>query len=934
MYKMKKLYFILSFQILFLAAVLGQFIPKGMNYQAVARDKSGNLMSNQNISLKIFLFSVDNQTRANHFSELHHLKTNELGLFNLVIGEGEENQGEYGLVPWNLKNIWLEVDLIERGTNRFSAISNSKLLAVPYAIHAGTATRLTEKTTGRDVESLKVDPGVRSNFWSVFGNAKSNESGNLYHPNALGTTDMVDLIMITDNVERLRILSGGDIITKLNFAIGKNLNVGDNATITLNATICDSLIVKKNVLFNSSGGSTINYGPFIVAKMSPSLLSGKLTVDLATDLNSNLTVHGPTDLNDSLLVNNMSPTKLTGSLQVDLITNLNDSLFVNNMAPVFLSGTLNVDSMATFDDRVKILSQHSTDTSGLTPTGSLQVGGGAYIAENLYVGGVAKFGGPVAFGGAVSITDLTQSISPSTGALKVSGGVGIGLNLNVGGAAMLGGMVTIKDLTESLDPTSGALKILGGVGIAKRLNVGGSAYFGNTFNVAGATTMNDSFGVTSTQNYVATFINQSAQNGIAIKIGNSSPGLANNYLEFRNNAGGVVGRIEGENGTEYTNNPSYLVEIGKLNSAILSSEIAWAISIVTLVIAAAQIIARVAAFTTCVGLGAMACIPVISMIVKAGVDFAAAEVQEIAAGGAVDQANNAKNAYTTYKMNHIGVTYESGAGDYAEWLPKADTNEVFLPGQIVSVKKGFIQKELNSSDKLLVISSKPIVLGNAPDHSEHGKYERVAFLGQIPVHVIGKVNVGDYILPSGDNDGFGRAKAPGDMEVEDYLDIVGIAWSASSNDTYNLINVAIGLNTTDINQVILKQRKKIEDLMLDFDKRNAILANLVPGYKNAAAKKINNPEPAMSLNNSISNPPASTNVQPNPYSVSNDQLKQLLDNAEKILSEKGIDTGDNAFWNKLKSDPVYKDQFIEQLQEKIKKDIPKQLEKLIPKAND
>lgn len=76
------------------------------------------------------------------------------------------------------------------------------------------------------------------------------------------------------------------------------------------------------------------------------------------------------------------------------------------------------------------------------------------------------------------------------------------------------------------------------------------------------------------------------------------------------------------------------------------------------------------------------------------------------------------------------------------------------------------------------------------------------------MHVIGKVNVGDYILPSGDNDGFGRAKAPGDMEVEDYLDIVGIAWSASSNDTYNLINVAIGLNTTDINQVILKQRKR------------------------------------------------------------------------------------------------------------------------------
>ncbi|MBL0109629.1 MAG: hypothetical protein IPP42_01675 [Saprospiraceae bacterium] len=83
-----------------------------------------------------------------------------------------------------------------------------------------------------------------STEWSVLGNAKTDASGNLFRINSLGTSDFVDVIMITDNVERLRILPGGDIITKLNFEIGKNLNVIGSAGIQNNLTIGDSLIVK------------------------------------------------------------------------------------------------------------------------------------------------------------------------------------------------------------------------------------------------------------------------------------------------------------------------------------------------------------------------------------------------------------------------------------------------------------------------------------------------------------------------------------------------------------------------------------------------------------------------------------------------------------------------------------------------------------------
>jgi hypothetical protein len=109
--------------------------------------------------------------------------------------------------------------------------------------------------------------------------------------------------------------------------------------------------------------------------------------------------------------------------------------------------------------------------------------------------------------GAVSITDTTASTTASTGALKVSGGVGIGGDVNITGYTTIGGALTvtgningtistttqgnitslgtltgltssgiisITNNTASISTTSGALKIIGGVGIGGALNVGGA----------------------------------------------------------------------------------------------------------------------------------------------------------------------------------------------------------------------------------------------------------------------------------------------------------------------------------------------------------------------------------------------------------------------------------------------------------------------------
>jgi len=84
---------------------------------------------------------------------------------------------------------------------------------------------------------------------------------------------------------------------------------------------------------------------------------------------------------------------------------------------------------------------------------------------------VTQFGN-VTVAGVLTASNTTESTSPTTGAVKVAGGVGIaksanvGLNLNVAGT------------TESTSSTTGAVKVAGGVGIAKRLNVAGNVILG------------------------------------------------------------------------------------------------------------------------------------------------------------------------------------------------------------------------------------------------------------------------------------------------------------------------------------------------------------------------------------------------------------------------------------------------------------------------
>jgi hypothetical protein len=418
------------------------------------------------------------------------------------------------------------------------------------------------------------------------------------------------------------------------------------------------------------------------------------------------------------------------------------------------------------------------------------------LHRGLHVDGSLRIDGPQIFNGPQFISDATESVSTTTGALVVAGGVGIGKNLNVGG------IERIWNTTESTNVTDGALTIDGGVGISKKLNVGGDTKMYGRATVHGITSL---FGPTfmfksmmlrdTVSGYeVATFINHASDgNGIGIQVGNSTPNNNNNFITFRNANFETIGRIEGQTNSELINSFMYQWET------------------------------TLASFKTGYYTG---------MIIAdfAGFDDPDAAIVETVMS--VLEAGHTVAKQIQLQFN-VGITYESGSGDYAEWLKKSIVEEKYSFGDIVSVNGGVISKHTSFGNQYMVVSLAPIVLGNMPEKGKESSYEKVAFMGQVPVKVRGLVNKGDIIIPSGLNDGTGIALPRTKLTGEQYKQIIGIAWSSGySSSGFTLINTIVGVSANIMAEKIAEQDNELNSVKRELSRITSYLNSKDPSFSN------------------------------------------------------------------------------------------------------
>lgn len=171
-----------------------------------------------------------------------------------------------------------------------------------------------------------------------------------------------------------------------------------------------------------------------------------------------------------------------------------------------------------------------------------------------------------------------------------------------------------------------------------------------------------------------------------------------------------------------------------------------------------------------------------------------------------------------------GVTMVSGGADFAELLPVRVDSEMPRPGDVVGVIDGRISLDTRGANQLMVVSTQPIIVGNAPGGERTAGSLPVAFLGQVPVRVRGPVSAGDLLVASGKSDGHALAVDRSAWNPAQHGPVIGQAWESSDGQAPTRIRAAIGIGQAAAAEralrrqqaVILSQAHRIESLEARF----------------------------------------------------------------------------------------------------------------------
>lgn len=563
----------------------------------------------------------------------------------------------------------------------------------------------------------------------------------------------------------------------------------------------------------------------------------------------------------------------------------------------------------------------------ITATGTLSVDDATYLNSELTVEGPTNLN---------SSLDVNNNNNTNlTGMLNVDGATGLNSTLTVYGSTRL-----MDSLSVNLSPSL----FDGNITVEDTATFNGPAMFNapvdfveitvnGPSNLNGQVTLDatadTTLGDQDNYNTYPLLVKGSTQ-GIAIKV-DGSRSIANNYISFWDtDTDEMWGRIEGQTIGDLWDDPEHIYETASKGVDVILATAELAIAGFEVIQAGVSLTAAGTATTVCAGLGACVTAPPPSFIVSETANLVLQIANAVVATANLALVVADGIAYEAFVHANIGVTYQSGSGDYAEWLPKANPADKFSPGDLVGVKNGFITKNLSGADKIMVVSTNPIVLGNMPQKDNEKNYEKIAFMGQVPVKVLGIVEAGDYILPSILGSGFGNAVHPDKMEITDYKKIVGVAWAGAEGENINIINVAVGLNTNDLSNIIIEQEEKINSLQEQIDQTNEVLSELVPGFKEAINEDVvidkttadRKKEKEESHNEIIHNdvhvltPGADDIIYIKP---SREQFMESIEQAKANYLESGKSIEEHPFWKKMKDEPAYKEEIIQFMEKKFDK---------------
>ncbi|MBI9063702.1 MAG: hypothetical protein JEZ14_17105 [Marinilabiliaceae bacterium] len=203
---MKKIFTILI-AVLFTATLWAQS-PEKMSYQAVVRDASSALVTNQTVGMQISILQ-GSETGTAVYVETKTTTTNANGLVSLEIGTGTVESGDFTTIDWANDSYFIKTETDPAGGSNYTITGTSQLLSVPYALYAKTAETFTGAITetdplyvawDKDYGDLTNKPSNVSSFTNDAGYLTSEIDGS--------TTNEIELPTQTGNSGKMLTTDG------------------------------------------------------------------------------------------------------------------------------------------------------------------------------------------------------------------------------------------------------------------------------------------------------------------------------------------------------------------------------------------------------------------------------------------------------------------------------------------------------------------------------------------------------------------------------------------------------------------------------------------------------------------------------------------------------------------------------------------------------
>lgn len=109
--------------------------PMAFSFQGVATDTNGQPIINSPIGVRVSI--IETTAEGNEvYAETHVAESNSTGLFNLSIGNGTAENGNFSDVSWGSGRHFVKTSIDISGNTNYEYAGTVELLSVPYALYA------------------------------------------------------------------------------------------------------------------------------------------------------------------------------------------------------------------------------------------------------------------------------------------------------------------------------------------------------------------------------------------------------------------------------------------------------------------------------------------------------------------------------------------------------------------------------------------------------------------------------------------------------------------------------------------------------------------------------------------------------------------------------------------------------------------------------